>query len=106
MSESILEKSNQYWKFKLFFAGMAFSFAGMSFGLYLMMEQRAFFWLAFASIIFAIFIFIISCIVIKCPNCNAKWLWISMAKSYPPGGMAWLFTEAHCPICKKDSFKE
>ncbi|HEX7762516.1 MAG TPA: hypothetical protein VF433_02745, partial [Cellvibrio sp.] len=79
-------------------------FIGMSLGLYLMMQQRVFFWLVVASIIFSIAIFVIGCIVIKCPNCNAKWLWISLAKKDPLGGMACLFTEAQCSVCKKGSF--
>lgn len=104
MSESILEKSNQYWKFRLFFVGLIFSFIGMSSGLYLMMQQRIFFWLVVASLIAAVVIFFAACLLIKCPNCNAKWLWLSVTKNDPPGGMIWLFTESHCPMCKKGSF--
>ncbi|QEI11605.1 hypothetical protein [Cellvibrio japonicus] len=58
MSESILDKSNQYWKFRLFFVGLILSFIGMSSGLYLRMQQRIFFWLVVASLIAAVVIFL------------------------------------------------
>lgn len=98
---SLLSCTKQTWKLLVFYAGALFTASAtvwteLNAGVYAE-QDHAILQLCVGAIGVAFFVF--PCVSIRCPRCNAKWFWLTLAKFRVGKRNTWLLSRTACPQC-------
>ena len=101
-NDSIIKTTGQWWKAVIAFWGITLGGTIMFIGL-ANLESRA---LAMSLVLAGIFIgmisFIFGCVSIRCPRCNAPWVWQGVSEKSHTEWLQWLLNQPKCPKCEYD----
>ena len=98
--DSVIRKTGQLWKMYLFFWGVVIGGLVMFYGLANLGNAEIGFALSLSGMGVGIFSFIFGCVSIRCPKCNARWLWQGVSGKSSKEWLHWLLSHSECPKCK------
>jgi len=98
-NDSIIKKTNQWWKVLISFFGLLASSAFMLAGFINMEKESQFIVLVIIGIIIGIISSLLGSIAISCPNCKSMWVWYAISKKHPGNWLPWLLNLNKCPKC-------
>lgn len=98
---TLLKRSGQAWKLNALFAALVF--AGIVLVLAWLGRQSLDSGLRMLLLMAGAFIvpsaLALACISIRCPGCDARWLWQAISTRDSGGWLAWLESRECCPAC-------
>lgn len=100
-NESIVKKTRQWWKANILFWGVVIGGAILFLGLANLEVKELAFTLMLVGIFVGIVSFIFGCVSIRCPNCNAPWVWQGVSGKSHNEWIRWLLNQSECPNCKQ-----
>ena len=96
---SIIKKTGQWWKANIFFLGAIVGGAVMFIGLANLEERKLAMTLVLSGIFIVLASFIFGCVLIRCPNCNAPWVWQGVSGKSDKEWLQWVLQQSKCPKC-------
>lgn len=102
-NESIIKKTKQWWKACLAFWGIILGSTMMFIGLANLENKELFIRLVPIGIIVGVLSFIFACSAIRCPKCNATWVWLGVSGKSSSEWLHWLLSRSKCPKCNNEN---
>jgi len=101
--ESIIKKTKQWWKASLAFWGIILSAAMIFIGLTNLENKEHFISLVLIGIFIGVLSFIFGCTAIRCPKCNAPWVWLGVSGKSSNEWLHWMLSRSECPKCNNEN---
>jgi hypothetical protein len=102
---SIIKKTNQWWKLMLAFGLMVAGglLVGWLANVPDLGEVQSGFQLLLLGFLFTGAGLVFPCVAIRCPNCGARWFWQGISGKGANQWLAWLLGRSVCPTCEYDT---
>ena len=98
---SVISRSGQMWK--LWLGGLVLLIGGIGMLLAIALidsiSHAQFACVMISSVVLCLGSLLFCCVSVRCPNCEARWMWMAISGQAHNAWLLWLMTLAQCPRC-------